>query len=228
MIDSPGGEVVGLEEVATEIQRTRASKLVVAAIDGTAASAAYWIASQADLVMATPSAELGSIGVLAVHTDASGLYDKVGVRTTLVVSAQSPFKAELSDTAALSTDARQYLQHRVDASAARFVTAVAIGRRVSESTVRARFGQGRMVDSREAVERGMADTIGPFDEALRVAGQRAAGRPSPERAYMDTQLTLAYARQHQAGLGTPRSREADRTHREMRLRLARQRMATRR
>jgi ClpP class serine protease len=66
-IDSPGGSVFGVQELADEIYQARQSKPVYAIANATAASAAYWIGSQASEFVVTPSGQVGSIGVVAVH-----------------------------------------------------------------------------------------------------------------------------------------------------------------
>jgi ClpP class serine protease len=63
-IDSPGGRTAGVTETATVVRRARRSKPIVAIANTLAASAAYWIGAQADEIVASPSAEVGSIGVL--------------------------------------------------------------------------------------------------------------------------------------------------------------------
>src|SRR5690606_13893161 len=63
MIDSPGGEATGINELADTIYAARSRKPIVAYIEGYGASAAYWIASAADLVVIDDTALVGSIGV---------------------------------------------------------------------------------------------------------------------------------------------------------------------
>ena len=62
-IDSPGGSVYGIEELASEILDARGEKQIVAVANSLAASAAYWIGSAAHEFVVTPSGEVGSIGV---------------------------------------------------------------------------------------------------------------------------------------------------------------------
>src|SRR5690349_6563448 len=70
-IDSPGGSVAGITELADEIRAARKTKRVYALANTTAASAAYWLGSQAAAFYATPSAQVGSIGIVGVHLDFS-------------------------------------------------------------------------------------------------------------------------------------------------------------
>src|SRR5262249_47727138 len=91
-IDSPGGEVFGTPELARAVFEARAQKRVVALANSFAASAAYWIGSQATEFLMTPSAQAGSIGVIATHEDWSKAAEAGGVKVTYITS--SPFKAE--------------------------------------------------------------------------------------------------------------------------------------
>ena len=79
-VDSPGGSVFGVEELATEIRAARGTKPVVAVANSMAASAAYWIASQADELVITPGGMVGSIGVLTAHEDISKAQEMAGIK----------------------------------------------------------------------------------------------------------------------------------------------------
>ena len=83
-IDSPGGSVYGVGELADEIIAARAQKPVVAIANSLAASAAYWIGCAANEFYVTPGGEVGSIGVWQAHQDFSRALDEAGVTTTLI------------------------------------------------------------------------------------------------------------------------------------------------
>jgi ClpP class serine protease len=83
-IDSPGGVVEGLPELAAEIRGARGAKPVVAVANHMAASAAYWLGSQADEFVASPSASVGAIGVYMAHMDESAAFEKEGIKPTVV------------------------------------------------------------------------------------------------------------------------------------------------
>lgn len=165
-IDSPGGGVYGVDETADVIAEVGKQKRIVAFTDGMAASAAYWLASAAERIVATPSAELGSIGVYAVHFDYSGALEKDGVVATLVKAGEH--KAEANPYQALSDEDRAAMQSRIDAYHARFTRRVAKGRGVSVDQARGEaFGAGRVLGAPQAVSAGMADEIGTFADVLR-------------------------------------------------------------
>lgn len=189
-IDSPGGSVYGTPEIAEEIFRSRGSKPIVAVANSMAASAAYWIATAADELVVTPSGEVGSIGVIAMHEDWSRAYDSNGVTPTLITAGK--YKAELTDTQPLTSEAVAYMQARVNAYYDDFVKAVARGRGVTSAEVRAGFGQARMVGAKDAVNFGMADRIATLDETVARLARSGVRRSGGARAE-DEQPTYTYS-----------------------------------
>lgn len=83
-INSPGGSITGIPETASMIARLRETKPVVAFTDGMMASAAYWLGSQADAVVASTSAQVGSIGVYIPWADQTRRYEAAGVKVGVV------------------------------------------------------------------------------------------------------------------------------------------------
>lgn len=178
-VDSPGGTVDGLSEAANEIFRMRGSKPIVTLADTLAASAAYWLGSQADELVVTPSGFVGSIGVYTVHSDVSKSLEMEGIDVTLISAGK--YKTEGNPYEPLTDEARAAIQSRVDNIYADFVAAVARGRDVRPSDVRNGFGEGRVVGAKEAVRLGMADRIGTLGDAVARAGARPKG-PKAEAA----------------------------------------------
>jgi signal peptide peptidase SppA len=170
-VDSPGGEVFGVEETAATVADVARRKPVVAVANAMAARAAYWIAAAATELVVTPSGQVGSVGIVAVHTDVSQAQEQAGIRTTLISSA--PRKADGTPFVPLSDRARADLQARVDAYGDLFVTRVASGRGVAADRVRREFGEGRVVGAAEALRRRMVDRVEAFEATL----ARVAARP---------------------------------------------------
>ena len=177
-IDSPGGTVGGLPELADALARAGRTKPITAVADGLAASAAFWLASQAGRFVATPSAELGSVGVFLLHIDASRMADAEGLTPTFIASDISPFKTEGNELEPLTDEAKNFLQGEVNTIGQSFVRAVARGRKVSESTVTTLFGKGRMVLAPAAHRVGMVDGIETFDRVLAQALGPKRGGPA--------------------------------------------------
>lgn len=163
-VDSPGGTVSGVPELADKVFAARGVKPIVAVANSFAASAAYWIASAADELVVTPSGDVGSVGVLAVHADRSGQYAEEGVNYSIVTYGK--YKAEFADVGPLADESRAELQRRVDEDGEAFVSALARNRGVGRDVVKREFGQGRVYGAKEAVARGMADRIGTLDETV--------------------------------------------------------------
>jgi signal peptide peptidase SppA len=173
-VDSPGGAVSGVAELAEEVFAARGQKPVVAVANTLAASAAYWIATQADELVVSPSGEVGSIGVFALLENWQGFFEREGIQHTLVRNGEN--KAEINDFSAPTPEALAHLQAQVDEVGAVFIKAVARGRNVATSMVRGEFGQGRTFLAKQAVKLGMADRIGTLDEAVARAASLARRR----------------------------------------------------
>jgi signal peptide peptidase SppA len=193
-VDSPGGSVAGVQELADKIYAYRGTKPMIAVADSEAASAAYWIASAADEVVVTPSGEVGSIGVVAIHADSSEALAQAGLKLTIVSAGK--YKAEGNPYEPLDDEARDYVQSRVDEYYADFVKAVARNRGTTASAVRGGYGEGRMVGAKDAVKMGMADRIATFDTV--VAGLRARSRRRTAAAFRLARLRLLDAGQEAA------------------------------
>jgi len=172
-VDSPGGAVQGIDELANEIYRARGTKPIVAVANHLAASAAYWIATAADELVVSPSGEVGSIGVFAAHDDVSKAQENIGVKTTLVSAGK--YKTEGNPYEPLTDESRASIQKRVDEYYGMFTAAVARARGVPVSNVQNGFGEGRVVGAKEAVRLGMADRIGTLDDTIARLQKRAKG-----------------------------------------------------
>lgn len=178
-VDSPGGAVSGTDELSSMIHDARGTKPIVAHVNSTSASAAYWIASAADEIVVTPTGLVGSIGVFGVHDDVSAALDKLGVKKTLVSAGR--FKTAGNPYQALDDDTRSRMQARVDSAYDMFVRAVARNRGVSLSAVRDGFGQGDMVEAGPALAEGMVDRIATLEETLQRFGASQYGAAPKKR-----------------------------------------------
>lgn len=155
-IDSPGGDAKGVDEVAQQVAALSKKKSVIAENQGMVASGAYWIASQANKIISTaPNNETGSIGVLIVGYDVTGLEEKIGVKRVVIVSKNAPNKGADLDT----KEGIAVLQKRVNAIEEVFITRVAEGRKVDEGLVKEKFGQGGLLIAAEAQKVGMIDKV---------------------------------------------------------------------
>jgi len=189
-VDSPGGQTDLITEFASELRAARAQKPILAVSNTLMASAAYWLASQANEVLVSPSALTGSIGVYVVHDDLSAAQEAVGVKTTLVSAGK--YKTEGNAFEPLSEDAEAHLQALVDSAYQSFTQDIARGRGVPVDDVRNGFGEGRVLTAKDAVASGMADRVGTLADAIQRAAELASDTPSraAQRAAADTGLLL--------------------------------------
>lgn len=196
-LDSPGGMVLGLEEAAAAIRALGAAKRVHALVAPLAASAAYWLASQAGEISLTPGALVGSIGVAvtaarAVQPGASGMQS---------FEFTSPHaRAKWPDPT--SEAGRAEILRGLAESEARFHAAVAAGRGLALATLTAALSVsddpadgGAVFGAEAAIARGLADreeTAAAF--FARIIGARpAAGRKGLSRGAL-AQAAAAQAR----------------------------------
>lgn len=184
MIDSPGGEVRGTTDLAAMVKA--AKKPVWAHVDGTAASAAYWLASAATRIVASDTSILGSIGAQLGYTARD---PKPGERSIRFVSSVSPLK-----NADPATDAgAQQMQQMVDDLGAVFVATVAENRQVTTEHVLENFGKGGIMVASKALDSGMIDAVGTFESAFESLKE--------ELNAMDySQLTVASLTEHRKDL----------------------------
>src|SRR4051812_14889377 len=188
-IDSPGGSTSLVPETAALIRS--ANKPVIAVSNALCCSGAYWLAAQADEIVASPSSLTGSIGVYTAHDDLSGMEEKLGVKTTLVSAGK--YKVEGNEHEPLSPEAEAAMQALVDEFYGMFVADVAKGRGVAAAAVRDGFGQGRVLSAAQAKSAGMVDTVGTLDETIARVARGAS--PAKTRAESGSaELSAADAR----------------------------------
>jgi signal peptide peptidase SppA len=181
-IMSPGGLVWGTQEAGDAVFEARQAKPVIAVADKYSFSAAHWIATQASAYYATPSGQVGSVGVRAGHVDNSGFEEKIGMKTTLIAS--SPKKVAGHPYAPLSEEDRAEMQAEVDEMAQDFNAAIARGRGIRASEVPGIHGTGEVFSARRAAERGMIDGVATLREVV--------------AKYSSPRSRLALMRQHAA------------------------------
>lgn len=187
-VDSVGGTVAGVEEAAAVVMSLRGSKPIVAQVNATCASAAYWIASAADEIVVTPTGRVGSIGVRTAHDDMTAALEKQGIARTHLAAGK--FKGE-GLLGPLGDETREYMQREIEGYYRMFTDRVALGRGVTGDQVRSGFGEGRMVSAQQAVREGMADRVGVMSETLtRFGAGSSAPSAGGSRARRERALAL--------------------------------------
>lgn len=167
-IDSPGGEVVASDEILHQIKACRsAGKPVVACMRSLAASGAYFIASGCDWIIANRMTFTGSIGVIISSYQMSDLMDKIGVKPAVYRSGN--MKDMLSPTREHSNDEKEYVQNLVQSTFTEFCQVIADGREAfasAEDVAAAPFADGRLLKGQDALEMGLVDQLGYFEDAV--------------------------------------------------------------
>ena len=179
--NTPGGTVSGVPELADEIFTGRnKDKPVIAHVNALNASAGYWITSAADEIVATPSAQVGSVGVYTLHEDISKWLEAMGLKETLISAGK--FKVEGNPFEPLSDEAEAAIQGSVNEYYEMFTDAVARHRGVKTSEVRGGFGEGRTLIAKQALNEGMIDRVATLNETLARFGVGPLAEPSPQAA----------------------------------------------
>lgn len=170
-VDSPGGTVDGVEELAQAVAEAGRAKPVYAFADGLCASAAYWIACHAHELAAPATAMVGSIGVIMMHREVSGALEKAGVTYNLITAGH--YKAAGNPVEPLSQEMRAYLQSGVDDSYELFLEAVERGRGVSREKALA-MADGKIFIAGEALKAGLIDRVCSWSDFLQHIKQGVA------------------------------------------------------
>ncbi len=163
LVNSPGGTVVGGEDLYTALRVVAQEKPVIAILGTLATSAGYMTAVAADRIYAREGTITGSIGVVFQSTEFTGLMEILGIRAEAIKS--SPLKAQPSPLEPLSDEARAATQELVMDIYEFFVDLVADRRGFDDTTVRA-LADGRVYTGRQALSNGLIDAIGGETAAI--------------------------------------------------------------
>jgi len=171
-INSPGGEVFAGETLRFELQQVRdAGKIVVVSMGNVAASGGYWISMAADEVWASPATITGSIGVFGMLPTFAGTLDKIGVHTDGFGTTEMAGKLRLDRP--LDPDIARVFQSSTERIYRQFISLVSESRGKSVEDIE-ELAQGRVWSGMQAVERGLVDKTGTFQDAIE-ASARIAG-----------------------------------------------------
>ncbi|HFQ5198635.1 TPA: signal peptide peptidase SppA [Vibrio vulnificus] len=169
-VDSPGGSAFASEVIRNEVQALKdAGKPIVVSMSSLAASGGYWISMSADKIIAQPTTLTGSIGIFSVITTFEKGFNKLGIYTDGV--GTSPFSGEGISTG-LSKGASQAFQMGIEHGYQRFISLVGDNRDLSLDAVD-KVAQGRVWTGYDALQHGLIDQIGDFDDAVAEAAKMA-------------------------------------------------------
>jgi protease-4 len=176
--NTPGGSVPAAQEIAREIRKLKKTgKPVIASMGDTTASAGYYLASLADIIVANPATITGSIGVYMQVTNFEELYDKLGIEYNYIKSGE--FKDMGATYRSIRPEEEEMIQEMVDEIFRDLVAVVSEGRNIPEARVR-EIADGRIYTGSQALELGLVDELGNYYDALEIAAREAGitGPPS--------------------------------------------------
>lgn len=170
-IETPGGQAIGAFEAARAVRLAAAVKPVYAVVNGMAASAGYAMASGATRIITTESGLSGSIGVVALHLDHSEQLADEGIKPTFIHAGAH--KVDGNPLEPLTDEVKEEWQAEIQETYELFLDTVAAGRGSRLSKSKARDTQARTFMGQSAVDVGLADAVGTFEEVLEEAVTRA-------------------------------------------------------
>jgi protease-4 len=177
-VDSPGGGVVASQEIYEEVKKTRdQGKPVIVSMGALAASGGYYVACGASRIVANRGTLTGSIGVISEFLQLKNALDKLGVGVKTIKSGK--LKDSGSSTRTMTEDDERYFQQLMDNVHQQFIAVVETEREIEHDVV-VEIADGRVFTGEQALEEGLVDTIGTYEDAIGVAADMCGitGEPS--------------------------------------------------
>lgn len=170
-VDSPGGSALASDLMWFALEKAKEKKPVVVSMGDVAASGGYYIACNADKIVAEPSTVTGSIGVFMGKPILSGFYNWVGVSTEYVTRGKN--SGIFREDRKWEGDELAKMQEQTNnIYFTNFVPKVAKGRKKTDEEVNA-VGQGRVWTGAQAKEKGLIDEFGGLERAIEIAKELA-------------------------------------------------------
>lgn len=178
-IDSPGGAIAPSQEIYNEIHRVREEYdiPIVASFSSVAASGGYYVGCAADKIISNPGTITGSIGVILSYPTAGKLFDKIGIAYETVKSGELKDVGSLDR--AMTVKERNMLTKMIMDSYEQFVEAVSESRDIPKKDIYP-YADGSIFSGRQAYEIGLVDTLGGYEDAIRLAADMAGITGEPE------------------------------------------------
>jgi protease-4 len=178
-IESPGGEIEPCQEILLEIERVKETMPIVVSMGGTAASGGYYISTQADKIVALPTTQTGSIGVISQLINVEGLLEKLGIQIETFKGGK--YKDMYWGFRELTPEEEEIMQEMIDEYYEQFIGVVAEGRGLSKDDVRD-LATGQLYSGAKAKELGLVDELGDLNTAINLAAE-LAGIEAPKVEY---------------------------------------------
>ncbi|MEJ6734350.1 MAG: signal peptide peptidase SppA [Flavobacteriales bacterium] len=170
-VNSPGGSALASETILREMALAKEAKPVIVSMGDVAASGGYYIACQADTIVANPTTITGSIGVFGVLMNAKEMMNnKLGITIDTVKTNKHADIGTIFRP--LTRVERQIIQNSVENVYDTFISRVSLGRNLSKEYVDS-VGQGRVWTGRDALELGLVDVLGGLETAIEISSNMA-------------------------------------------------------
>ena len=169
-IDSPGGSSLASDIIWRAIEAAKAKKPVVVSMSDVAASGGYYIACNANRIVAQPSTITGSIGVVGGKPVVRGFYDWIGISNEYVMRGKNA--GMFRETQKFSDTEQAKFKEFLNSTYDDFITKVGKGRNKDKEFIDS-IGQGRVWTGSQGKERGLVDEYGGLDKAIEIAKQLA-------------------------------------------------------
>ncbi|RPD99069.1 signal peptide peptidase SppA [Aureibaculum marinum] len=169
-VNSPGGSALASDLIWRELELTKKEKPLVVSMGNYAASGGYYIACNADEIIAEPTTITGSIGVFGMIPNFSELTEKIGINAEQVGTNKNSFA--YSPFEPISEEFYNVTKEGVEDIYKTFVSRVAKGRKMTEAQVDS-IAQGRVWTGAEAIENGLVDKLGSLNDAVTRAAELA-------------------------------------------------------
>ncbi|MEO0183181.1 MAG: signal peptide peptidase SppA [candidate division WOR-3 bacterium] len=185
-VDSPGGGVAASQEIYEELRKAKQQKKIVVSMGALAASGGYYVSLPADLIVANPGTITGSIGVIMQFPVFQELMKKLGIDFEVIKSKEhkdigSPYRK-------LTEKEKKLLQDVVTDVYEQFVQATCDARGLPKDSV-LKIADGRIITGRQAKELGLVDTLGSFEDAVKIIGD-LLGIEKPNLIYPPKRYSL--------------------------------------
>lgn len=176
-VNTPGGGVAASQEMYEEVRKTRESgKPVIVSFGSIAASGGYYVACGSSLIVSNPGTLTGSIGVIISFANFKELAERLGIKDVTFKSGN--LKDSGNPLRDLNDDDRKYFQEIVDDSYGQFLDVVSKERKIDMETLKP-LANGRVFTGKQAKDLGLVDSLGTFEDAIRMTSRIAGIEGEP-------------------------------------------------
>jgi len=176
-VNSPGGAVVPSQEIYSEVRNTRDTKPVIVSMGSLAASGGYYVSCGGTRLVANSGTLTGSIGVISEFFQLHGALDKLGIDVKIIKSGK--LKDAGTSSRPMTKEDEKYFQSLMDEVHHQFMAVVEKERGLTEKEV-LELADGRVFTGEQALEHRLVDTLGTYEDAIKIAAEIAGidGEPA--------------------------------------------------